>query len=103
MNNPWLSYTLVRLGLFFGLFLGLLFLDFNPFFAAIIAATVSFAISLVFLDRQRKAMSEAVANKLARNKDGSYDDSESDLENQILDSKPQINGVDTEANQDPKA
>jgi hypothetical protein len=60
-------------------------LDFNPFFAAIIAASVSFAISLVFLDKQRRAMSEQVAKKLARNDSGSYTDPESDLENQILD------------------
>lgn len=103
MKNPWLSYSLIRLGLFFSLFLALMALNFNPFFAAIIAASVSFAISLVFLDRQRKAMSEAVALKLARNKDGSYDDAESDLENEILDSKSQVDGVDSEADQEPKA
>lgn len=103
MNNPWLSYTLVRLGLFFGLFLALLALSFNPFFAAIIAATVSFAISLLFLDRQRKAMSAVVAEKLGRNKAGSYDDLESDLENQILDSKGETDDVDPEADEDPKA
>ena len=61
MKNPWISYTLLRLLLFFGVFLALALLDFNPFFAAIIAAAVSFALSLVFLDRQRKAMSESVA------------------------------------------
>jgi sensor histidine kinase YesM len=103
MNNPWLSYTLIRLGLFFGLFLILLGLSFNPFFAAIIAASISFAISLVFLDRQRKAMSEVVADKLARNKDGSYEDPESDLENEILDSESQVDGVDPEADKDSKA
>lgn len=103
MNNPWLSYTLVRLGLFFGLFLALLALSFNPFFAAIIAATVSFAISLLFLDRQRKAMSAVVAEKLGRNKAGSYDDLESDLENQILDSKGETDDVDPKADEDPKA
>ena len=103
MKNPWLSYSLIRLGLFFSLFLALMALNFNPFFAAIIAASVSFAISLVFLDRQRKALSEAVALKLARNKDGSYDDAESDLENEILDSKSQVDGVDAEADQEPKA
>jgi hypothetical protein len=103
MNNPWLSYTLIRLGLFFGLFLILLGLQFNPFFAAIIAASISFAISLIFLDRQRKAMSQVVADKLARNKDGSYQDLESDLENEILDSKPEVDGVDAETDENPKA
>lgn len=93
----------MRLGLFFGLFFILLALGFNPFYAAIIAASISFAISLVFLDRQRKQMSEAVSSKLSRNKSGSYDDPESDLENEILDSKSQVDGVDPEANQEPKA
>lgn len=85
------------------MFLALLALSFNPFFAAIIAATVSFAISLLFLDRQRKAMSAVVAEKLGRNKAGSYDDLESDLENQILDSKGETDDVDPEADEDPKA
>jgi L-lactate permease len=88
MKNPWLSYTLLRLGLFALIFWIFLAFDFNPYFAAIIAATVSFAISLLFLDRQRKAMSAQVAEKLARDKSGSYQDQESDLENQILDSAP---------------
>ncbi len=103
MKNPWLSYSLIRLGLFFGLFLLLVGLSFNPFFAAIIAASVSFAISLVFLDRQRKAMSEVVSEKLARNKQGSYEDTESDLENEILDSKTKVDDVDPEANKETKA
>lgn len=102
MKNPWISYTLLRLLLFFGVFLALALLDFNPFFAAIIAAAVSFALSLVFLDRQRKAMSESVANKLARNTSGSYDDAESDLENQILDSNTEADQSDTEPDQNPK-
>ncbi len=86
MKNPWLSYSILRLGLFAGLFAVLLLLNFNPFFAAIIAGSISFAISLVFLDKQRRAMSEQVARKLARNDSGSYADAESDLENQLLDS-----------------
>ena len=65
----------------------MLLLNFNPYFAAIIAAAVSFAISLVFLDRQRNALSESVSKKLSRDKAGSYADSENDLENQILDSE----------------
>ena len=103
MKNPWLSYTLLRLGLFFGIFFALLALSFNPFYAAIIAASVSFAISLIFLDRQRRALSAVVSDKLARNKSGSYDDPESDLENEILDSKPKVDGVDSETDKDTKA
>jgi hypothetical protein len=86
MKNPWLSYSILRLGLFALVFWGFLSLDFNPFFAAVIAAAISFALSLVFLDKQRKSMSEQIDKKLSRDKSGSYADAESDLENQILDS-----------------
>jgi len=89
--------------MFFLVFVVLMQFEFNPFFAAIIAAVVSFAISLVFLDRQRKAMSETVANKLARNSAGSYDDAESDLENEILDSEAEADQDDSSTDQDPKA
>jgi hypothetical protein len=87
MKNPWLSYSILRLGLFALVFWGFLSLDFNPFFAAVIAAAISFAISLVFLDKQRKSMSEQIDKKVSRDKSGSYADPESDLENQILDSE----------------
>ena len=87
MKNPWLTYSILRLGLFALVFWGFLSLEFNPFFAAVIAAAISFALSLVFLDKQRKSMSEQVDRKLSRGKSGSYADPESDLENQILDSE----------------
>jgi uncharacterized membrane protein YkgB len=85
VKNPWLSYTLIRLGMFFGIFFLFLLLNFNPYFAAIIAAVVSFSLSLLFLDRQRNALSESVSIKLARDESGSYQDAEGDLENELLD------------------
>jgi len=103
VKNPWISYSLIRLGLFFGVFLALIALQFNTFFAAIIAATVSFAISLVFLDRQRKAMSQSVVEKLARNSSGTYEDKENDLENDLLDSEAEADKKDSGTDQDPKA
>jgi len=103
VKNPWISYSLIRLGLFFGVFLALIALQFNTFFAAIIAATVSFAISLVFLDRQRKAMSQSVVEKLARNSSGNYEDKENDLENDLMDSETETDKKDPGTDQDPKA
>jgi hypothetical protein len=85
VKNPWIRYTLIRLGLFFGIFLIFALLDFNIYFAAFIAAAISFAVSLLVLDRARDSMSEQVHDKLARGKDGRYSDPESDLENQLLD------------------
>lgn len=78
MKSPWIIYTLTRLGLFFGLFIVMSLLGFNPYFSAIIAAVVSFALSLVFLDNQRQAMSQ----KLSRS---SSKDADSDYENELLD------------------
>ena len=102
MKNPWLSYVLMRLGLFFGVFFVLLLLQFNPFFAAIIAAALSFAIALVFLDRQRDAMSEAVAKKLSRDSSGRYQDDFSSEEDRILDLEAKADESDAGPNQDGK-
>jgi hypothetical protein len=103
VKNPWLSYTLIRLGMFFGLFLLMLFIGFDPFFSAIISAAVSFAIALVFLDKQRKAMSETVAQRLARNEKGTYLDESGMEEDAILDSKAKADNGDAGADQDGKA
>ena len=102
MKNPWLSYVLIRLGLFFGVFFTLLLLQFNPFFAAIIAAALSFAIALLFLDRQRDAMSEAVAKKLSRDSSGRYQDDLSSEEDRILDLEAEADQSDAGPNQDGK-
>jgi hypothetical protein len=102
VKNPWLSYVLIRLGLFFGVFFVLLLLQFNPFFAAIIAAALSFAIALVFLDRQRDAMSEAVAKKLSRDSSGRYQDDLSSEEDRILDLEAEADESDAGPNQDGK-
>lgn len=78
MKAPWIIYTVTRLGLFFGIFIVLALLGFNPYFSAIIAAVVSFALSLVFLDKQRKAMSENLHKTKSK-------DADSDFENEMLD------------------
>lgn len=95
-------YTLIRLGMFFGLFFILLLLDFNPYFSAIIAAAISFALSLLVLDRQRDALSEQVAKKLSRDSQGKYLDEQGSVEDDILESK-EIDQVNPETNQSGKA
>lgn len=87
--------------MFFGLFLILFALDFNPFFAAIIAAAISFAVSLLVLDKQRDALSQSVARKLVRDQSGKYDDKQGEIEDQLLDSK-EVNQVDPESDQGSK-
>ena len=60
MKNPWILYITIRVGLF-ALVLGvMLALGFDPFFASLIAAVVSLAISLIFFGNQRSAVSEAI-------------------------------------------
>jgi hypothetical protein len=87
VENPWLRYSLLRLGLFFALFLLFRLMSFDWLFSALVAALVSFALSLLFLDRERDRLSEVIHNRFSRNKEGTYSDEESDLENEILDSK----------------
>lgn len=101
MKNPWLLYTLIRLGMFFGLFFILFALDFNPFFAAIIAAAISFAVSLLVLDRQRDALSQSVTKKLVRDQRGKYDDTQGEIEDSLLDLK-EVDQVDPSSDQDTK-
>ena len=88
--------------MFFGLFFVLLLLDFNPYFSAIIAAAISFALSLLVLDRQRDAMSEQVAKKLSRDAQGKYLDEQGSVEDAILESK-EVDHVNPETNQGGKA
>ncbi len=95
-------YTLIRLGMFFGLFFIPLLLGFNPYFSAIIAAAISFALSLLVLDRQRDALSEQVAKKLSRDPQGKYLDEQGSVEDAILESK-EIDQVNPETNQSGKA
>ena len=60
MKNPWLVYAAIRLGIFAGILAIMLLLQFDAFFAALIAAVVSLAISIMFLGKQRSAVSEAI-------------------------------------------
>ena len=57
----------------------MLLLQFDPFFAALIAAMVSLAISLVFFNKQRSAVSEAIY-KMTQKK-GDKDTAVEDVEN----------------------
>ena len=82
--------------MFFGIFFLFMLLNFSPLFATIFAAAISFALSLFFLEKQRNALSASVAKKLSRDTNGSYQDDEGDLENDVVDSernnkKPEAN------------
>ena len=88
MKNAWLNYILIRVGLFVGILVIMILLNFDKFFSALIAAVLSLAISLIFFSKQRDRVSEAVYKRINKNdKQGGSDDAESDLENEILDAK----------------
>ncbi|MEN9606835.1 MAG: hypothetical protein RL605_663 [Actinomycetota bacterium] len=55
-----LKFVLVRLGVFALIFAIMLVLQFDPFFAAVVAAVLGLAISLIFFNKQRNQVSEAV-------------------------------------------
>lgn len=76
MKNPWILYISIRVGLFAAFLAIMLALGFDPFFSALIAATVSLAISLIFFGKQRAAVSEAVYkfNKTKGDKDTQSED-----------------------------
>jgi Protein of unknown function (DUF4229) len=90
MKNAWLNYILIRVGLFIGILVIMILLNFDKFFSALIAAALSLAISLIFFTKQRDRVSEAVYKRINRNDTQGSDDAESDLENAVLDAKKDL-------------
>jgi MFS superfamily sulfate permease-like transporter len=87
MKNAWLNYILIRVGLFVGILVIMIMLNFDKFFSALIAAVLSLAISLIFFTKQRERVSEAVYKRISRNETVGTDDADSDHENAVLDAK----------------
>jgi ABC-type transport system involved in cytochrome c biogenesis permease subunit len=63
VKNPWLVYTLLRLGTFVVILAILLAVQFDPFYATFIAAVLALAISLIFFNKQRDEVSKAIYEK----------------------------------------
>ncbi|MFM6978254.1 MAG: DUF4229 domain-containing protein [Micrococcales bacterium] len=63
MKNPWLVYTLLRVGTFAVLLAIMLVLQFDPFYATFISAVLALAISLIFFNKQRDAVSKSIYEK----------------------------------------
>ena len=87
MKNAWLNYVLIRVGLFVGILVIMILLNFDKFFSALIAAALSLAISLIFFTKQRDRVSEAVYKRINRNDTVGSDDADSDHENAVMDAK----------------
>jgi hypothetical protein len=87
MKNAWLNYVLIRVGLFVGILVIMILLNFDKFFSALIAAALSLAISLIFFTKQRDRVSEAVYKRINKNDAQGSDDADSDHENAVMDAK----------------
>ncbi|MSZ20167.1 MAG: DUF4229 domain-containing protein [Actinobacteria bacterium] len=87
MKKLWLVFISARIGLF-ALFLAVfLLLGFEGIYSALIAGVLALAISLVFLQKQRDALSVEIYNWNHREKNLGVPDQDADIENAILDSK----------------
>jgi len=78
MKNPWINYISIRLGLFIGILVVMLIIGFEPFYSTLISAVISLAISLIFFNKQRAALSEAIykRNQIKHDKDTKAEDGE---------------------------
>ncbi|NEM91013.1 DUF4229 domain-containing protein [Galbitalea soli] len=75
--RPWISYTLIRLGIFAAAFVILVALQVNVFAAAIAAAVIGLAISYIFFRGLRDRVALDLAAR-ARRAPKSRDDAEED-------------------------
>jgi ABC-type bacteriocin/lantibiotic exporter with double-glycine peptidase domain len=85
MNNPVVNYFLARIGIFVAVLCILLFTSMDPILAALFAAVISFALSLLLLRKQRDKMSELIYNRVNKAKATGNADNGIDVENQLLD------------------
>jgi hypothetical protein len=87
VKKLWLVFISARIGLF-ALFLTVfLLLGFEGIYSALIAGVLALAVSLVFLTKQRDALSTEIYRRTQKDKNSGVPDTDADIENAILDSK----------------
>jgi hypothetical protein len=87
VKKLWLVFISARIGLF-ALFLTVfLLLGFEGIYSAVIAGVLALAVSLVFLQKQRDALSVEIYKRFKRDDLSGVPDQDADIENAILDSK----------------
>jgi hypothetical protein len=87
VKKLWLVFISARIGLF-ALFLTVfLLLGFEEIYSALIAGVLALAVSLVFLTKQRDALSTEIYRRTRKDKNSGVPDTDADVENAILDSK----------------
>jgi hypothetical protein len=87
VKKHWLVYISARLGVFALVLTIFMLIGFGWLYSTLIAAALSLAFSLIFLSKQREALSSDIYNRVKKNKEVGIDDADSDLENDLLDQK----------------
>ena len=87
MKKHWLVYISARLGVFAAVLTVFMLIGFGWLYSTLIAAALSLAFSLIFLSKQREALSSDIYSRVKKTKDVGINDSDSDLENDLLDLK----------------
>lgn len=85
MRNPWVVFIAARIGLFIGFLTIFLVLGFDGYYSAFIAGALALAASLVFLQKQRDALSKDIYSKFRRPDQSGVPDTDADFENRLLD------------------
>ena len=85
MKNPWIVFIAARLGLFAGFLAIFLVLDFDWLYSTLVSGALALAVSLVFLQKQRDALSVEIYKRFGKDQNSATPDSDADLENKILD------------------
>ena len=64
--SPWIRYSLVRLGVFGGVFALLYSLDIRWWVALIFATLLSFTVAYIFMGNTRRALSQQLSQRLSK-------------------------------------
>jgi type II secretory pathway component PulF len=80
----WITYSVIRLGIFTAIFLILLSVSIEWWISALLATAMAFAISYIFFYRQRAELAKDLQSRLAKSK---AVDRDSQLEDRALDSE----------------
>jgi mannitol-specific phosphotransferase system IIBC component len=73
MRNLWIKYTVIRLGLFLLLTIVIALIGASWLIAAVLAAMISFAVSVIFLSGMRDELSKQIYQKRNKNNDSDAD------------------------------
>ena len=77
--SPWIRYSLVRLGVFGGVFALLYGLDISWWVALIFATVLSFTVAYIFMGNTRRALSQQLSQRLSKQEP----DADADIEDSL--------------------